>query len=450
MAFETDRVRRLESMGIDDRTRAVLRDITPLARQHIGKVLDQAANKLFQYPDVVKAYKGLSPQDVSNAQRKHWLEELFPATFSEDQIAGAVDLFTRRQKTGLDLRWYFVFYTNVMHGFIREIGPTFRKKPEQLLDALDALSSVLLFDLELAAAAYMQASEDNAAEFIKHSADDLQAKVGLLAGSVSASAGQLREAAKTMSGVADQTASQADSANHASQVSESNIQTAAAATEELAASIREISRQVEQSTAVASSAVSEAERTNTMIQGLAESADKIGAVVKLINDIASQTNLLALNATIEAARAGDAGKGFAVVAGEVKNLANQTAKATEEISAQIGAVQSATKEAVGAIQSISTTIGKISEIASAIASAVEEQGAATQEISRSVQQAAESGTSVHASIEQVSQSAAKTEETARTLLNGTDGLVAGVKSLEQELGGLSGQVARFLEQVRTN
>jgi methyl-accepting chemotaxis protein len=185
-----------------------------------------------------------------------------------------------------------------------------------------------------------------------------------------------------------------------------------------------------------------------MIHGLAESAGKIGEVVKLINDIASQTNLLALNATIEAARAGEAGKGFAVVAGEVKNLANQTARATKEISDQISAVQTGTKSAVTAIQGIGGTIARISEIASAIASAVEEQGAATHEISSNVQQAAQSGSVVHHSVSSVRTSAEQSERTAGSLVAGSDQLVSGVQSLQQELGGLSGEVARFLDQTR--
>ncbi|HXP97771.1 MAG TPA: methyl-accepting chemotaxis protein, partial [Telmatospirillum sp.] len=177
------------------------------------------------------------------------------------------------------------------------------------------------------------------------------------------------------------------------------------------------------------------------VQGLAEAAGKIGDVVRLINDIASQTNLLALNATIEAARAGDAGKGFAVVAGEVKSLANQTAKATEEISAQIVAVQNATKDAVAAIQGIGNTIARINEIASTIAAAVEEQGAATQEIARNVQQAAHSGLTLTTNISSVSSAANDTGQAA--------GEVTGAaSSLSQQAEQMTSQVGAFLSKVR--
>ena len=180
------------------------------------------------------------------------------------------------------------------------------------------------------------------------------------------------------------------------------------AAEELAASVQEISRQVAQASTIASSAVEEAQRTNDRIGGLAEASQRIGEVVTLINDIASQTNLLALNATIEAARAGDAGKGFAVVATEVKSLADQTAKATEEIASQINAIQNSTKDAVEAIGGISTTIAEISEITSSISASVEEQGSATSEIAQSVSQAATGTQEVSEKIAGVTSGTAKT------------------------------------------
>ena len=448
MTIDTDRVRRLAAMNIDDRARAVLREVAPLITPDIDRIIGTAFQSILRYPEVAKIYEGVPLQDMIAAQRKQWLEELFPATFSEDQLQGTVQLFERRQKMGLGLRWFFVFYTTMLHGFIAKVGPFYRKKPERLAEVLTALNSVILLTLDIASSSYMQASEDNAAAFIKHSTDDLQSKVNQLATSVSASASQLRLATETMSSVADRTSEQAESASNASQMAADNIQAAAMSTRELTGSIEEISRQVGQSTRITVAAVSEAERTNVLVQGLAETVGRIGDVVKLIKDIAAQTNLLALNATIEAARAGDAGRGFAVVASEVKTLANQTAKATEDIAAQITSVQTATQEAVGAIQGIGATIGKISEIATVIAGAVEEQGAASQEIARSVQQAAASGATVHDNIRVVSTAAAETEQTAHALLTGAGDLVNGVEALQQELSGLSNQVTRFLEQAR--
>jgi len=198
---------------------------------------------------------------------------------------------------------------------------------------------------------------------------------------------------------------------------------------------------VEQSSIIATRAVGEANNTNITVEGLAEAAQKIGKVVELIRDIASQTNLLALNATIEAARAGDAGKGFAVVASEVKSLANQTAKATEDIAAQIAGMQEATSGTVQSIKGISATIGEISEIASAIASAVEEQGAATQEISRNVQEAATGTQEVTSNIVTVNEAAQESGKSAAQVLNASNELAKQGEVLGEE-------VDKFLKAVR--
>jgi methyl-accepting chemotaxis protein len=251
--------------------------------------------------------------------------------------------------------------------------------------------------------------------------------------SVASATNELQATAGSMSATAEETSRQSVAVAAASEQASSNVQTVASAAEELSASIGEISRQVQQSAQVAGKAAEDASRTNGTVKSLAEAAQKIGEVVNLINDIASQTNLLALNATIEAARAGEAGKGFAVVASEVKSLANQTAKATEEIGAQISAMQSVTGEAVGAISAIGTTIGEINQIATAIASAVEEQGAATQEIARNVQQAAAGTQQVSANIAGVQQAASDTGAASQQVLGASGELARQSETLRRQV-----------------
>ena len=265
-------------------------------------------------------------------------------------------------------------------------------------------------------------------------------RVKEVVGSVAAAATEMESTSQALSTNAEQTARQASVVAAASEEASTNVQTVASATEELSSSIREIGEQVVQSATIAGKAVEETEKTNTTIEGLAEAAQKIGDVVNLINDIASQTNLLALNATIEAARAGDAGKGFAVVASEVKILANQTAKATEEIASQIGTMQTVTNEAVGAIGGIATIIGEINEIANSISAAVEEQGAATQEITRNVQQAADGTQEVSTNITGVNEAASQTGAAAQQLLEASGGLA---KEGEE----LRGEVDKFLDNL---
>ncbi|HEV8027362.1 MAG TPA: methyl-accepting chemotaxis protein [Stellaceae bacterium] len=272
-------------------------------------------------------------------------------------------------------------------------------------------------------------------------ADGLESSVKSVVETVSSAASAMQSTAGNMATTAEETSHQAAAVSDASAAASGNVHSVAAAADELSRSTAEIGQRILESARVAGRAVRETQRTTTTMQGLAASARKIGDVVQLINVIASQTNLLALNATIEAARAGEAGKGFAVVASEVKTLANQTAKATDEIATQIREIQDATNGAVGAIEEISQTIARVNEIATAVAAAVEQQEATTRNIAHSVQQAAEGTASVSANIAGVTRSASETGQAAHMVLKSAGDLAAQAERLRYG-------VDRFLSGVR--
>jgi len=268
-----------------------------------------------------------------------------------------------------------------------------------------------------------------------------EAKVGRLVSTLSSAAGEMQQTSQSMSVMAGDTSERSVTVAAAAEEASANVQTVASAAEELSASVAEITRQVAQSAKIAGRAVEDAKRTDATVQTLASGAQKIGEVVTLIQQIASQTNLLALNATIEAARAGEAGKGFAVVASEVKSLANQTAKATEEISGQIEQIRAATGEAVTAIRGIGEVINEMNGIAATIAAAVEQQGATTQEIARNVQQAAAGAQDVTRNIASVKESTTASGAAANQVL-------AAASALSKQAEGLTAEVNSFITDVK--
>mgnify|MGYP001809756725 CR=1 FL=1 len=286
-----------------------------------------------------------------------------------------------------------------------------------------------------------QEAREQRAKILEAMARGFDTDVSSVLDSVGETLQVLENTAAVMNDISQHTKAQATTVAEASREASSSVQTVASAAEELSASIAEIARQVTQSSQASQVASKEAHQTNTMVQSLAATSARIGDVVKLINDIASQTNLLALNATIEAARAGEAGKGFAVVAGEVKSLANQTAKATDEITSQIQAVQTATRDTVTAIGGIVSRIEEINQIAAAISSAVEEQSAATQEIARNVLQTSAGTQLVSDNIAGVTKSADETGQAAEQVLDSSGKVSRGTDALRDT-------VTQFLDKVR--
>jgi methyl-accepting chemotaxis protein len=272
-------------------------------------------------------------------------------------------------------------------------------------------------------------------------ASDFERSVNGIVRSVSTAAAGMQTTAQSMTATASDASARAATVGAASQSASNNVGTVAAAAEELSGSVAEISRQVTRSSEIASKAVGDAERTNATVGALSTGAEKIGEVVKLIHSIAAQTNLLALNATIEAARAGESGRGFAVVASEVKALANQTAKATEEISAQVAAMQASTSDAVLSIGGITETIAQMSEITISISTAIEQQGDATREIARNIQSVAAGSSEISAHIGGVTTAAAATGSAASDVLSNA-------RELDNQSGMLRTAVDGFLAKVR--
>jgi len=272
-------------------------------------------------------------------------------------------------------------------------------------------------------------------------ADALEAKVGRILGSVTSAAGSMRAVAADMALAVEHTGQRSSEVSSAAHRASSNVQTVAAAAEQLGSSVTEISRQMTRSQVIAQQVDQNTRRTDATIKGLAQAAVKIGEVVGLINDIASQTNLLALNATIEAARAGEAGKGFAVVASEVKTLASQTGRATEEIASQVTAIQTTTRAVVEDIRAIATTIQEMNEIGASIAAAIEQQGAATQEIARNTHEAAEATVAVTEVIARISDEIGTTGTQATEVASNARGMEAHASELQLE-------VSRFLSTLR--
>jgi|KBSMisStandDraft_5_1062788.scaffolds.fasta_scaffold16648_2 methyl-accepting chemotaxis protein len=309
-------------------------------------------------------------------------------------------------------------------------------------------AAVMVFKENMARADALSAEQarerrikEDRAQRLETSARNFDQNVSDVVRAVSEATEKLQSSAHSMSAMANEATQRATVVARASEEASENVQTVAAAAEELSASINEIGQHVRNSSTIAQQAVSDAENTNIAMENLAETAHRIGDIVKLINHIAGQTNLLALNATIEAARAGDAGRGFAVVASEVKSLATQTSKATDDIAAQVAAIQAATENSVAAIKGIGATIRQVSEISVSISSAVEQQGAATKGIACNVQQAATGTYDVSANIAGVSAAACNTGDAAEAVLNSSRGMA-------QQAEMLRGEVDRFLAEIR--
>jgi ABC-type transporter Mla subunit MlaD len=429
-------------LGLDTDACQLLAAFWPTIEPRLPEIIEGFYRHLMAIPQL-KQMVGEQIPRLKQAQASHW-RRLFSGRFDAEYVKGVQTIGRVHHKIGLEPRWYIGGYAYVLNDLVALAVRAHRWSPQKLAALLAAVNAGVMLDMDIAISVYQEAliaEKVQRTQRLDTLLRGFEAKTAVLVGMVASAATELESTSRAMASTTGETVAQATNVAAAVEAASINVQTVASAAEELSASISEIARQVAQSSEIADRAVQDANRTDTIVKTLAEGAQKIGDVVGLISTIAGQTNLLALNATIEAARAGDAGKGFAVVASEVKSLANQTAKATDDISRQIAQIQLATKEAVTAIEAITQTIGEVSRIATAIAAAVEEQGAATQEIARNIHEAASGTHQVSVSIAGVSRGASETGAAAT-------GVHDAAGELSKQAEGLSGDVQHFVTEVK--
>ncbi len=437
-----DREVRLRFMRITEQTGALLREVWKIVEPKLPTTLDGFYQHVMKEPRLAQLIGSDLPR-LKAAQGSHWAR-LFNGRFDEEYMRGARTIGLIHNKIGLEPRWYIGGYNYVLSQVVEIAVRANRRRTDHLVAVLAAINCAVMFDMDMAISVYQEAmlgERQQRQDKVTRAIEDLDVQMKMALEAVAAAATKMQNTANVLAANAEESSRQTTSVASASEQASANVQTVATAVEQLSSSVAEISRQVTTSTKIAGQAVGQAHSTNDAMRGLTETAAKIGNVVKLIEDIASQTNLLALNATIEAARAGDAGRGFAVVAAEVKNLASQTAKATEVIREQITSIQDATKESVAAIEEIASTIVSVNEIASTIASAVEQQGAATHEIARNVQEAAKGTQEVSANIAGVGHAVVETGHVATDVL-------AAAEELTRQSSTLRGSVEGFFSAIR--
>ncbi|PKR55212.1 globin-coupled sensor protein [Thalassospira marina] len=414
MSAELDR--RIAFVEFNDKKRSYLRELWPVIEKNLPEMLDSFYKKVMARADLAAIIGDINRvEGLKRAQTSHW-KTLFKGDFDGHYYEEVRRIGRAHEKIGLTPEAYVSGYNYILGMMTSILHDTFRKRRE-VGEMIAAASTAIIIDMEMAITIYYEETRNTYHRRLGAMSEDFQTTVSKVVSSLADSASDMSNAAEALVDSVQQTRTQTTGARDAAEVSAENAATVAGAAEELDGSIREISSQVSRASTISQDVEGAVRATSDTIAILDATAQEIGTVVDLIDKIASQTNLLALNATIEAARAGDAGKGFAVVASEVKNLANQTAKATGDITAQINAVQETTHRAVDAIQGVTSQISIIVDAVAAISAAVEQQAAATGEISNNINAVSSANQNVNSSLGHVGLTADHTGSVAQEVLS---------------------------------